>query len=91
MKRLLTYFLMATLLIVAGCSKYDDSELTGRVDKLENRVTVLEELCKQMNTNITSLQTIVNALQNNDYVTSVTPIMQDGVEIGYTITFAKSD
>jgi hypothetical protein len=82
---------MATLLIVVGCSKYDDSELTGRVDNLENRVTALEELCKQMNTNITSLQTIVNALQNNDYVTSVTPIMQDGVEIGYTITFAKSD
>ena len=91
MKRLLTYFLMATQLIVVGCSKYDDSELTGRVDNLENRVTALEELCKQMNTNITSLQTIVNALQNNDYVTSVTPIMQDGVEIGYTITFAKSD
>ncbi len=91
MKRLLSYFLMAALLIVVGCSKYDDSELTGRVDNLENRVTALEELCKQMNTNITSLQTIVNALQNNDYVTSVTPIMQDGVEIGYTITFAKSD
>ena len=68
--------ILATVILIfslGGC-KYDDSELTGRVDNLENRVTALEELCKQMNTNITSLQTIVNALQNNDYVTSVTPI-----------------
>lgn len=43
-----------------------------------------------MNTNISSLQTIVEALQNNDYITSCTPLMDNGVQIGYTITFAKS-
>ena len=43
-----------------------------------------------MNTNISSLQTIVTALQNNDYVTGVTPVMQNGKEVGYTITFSKS-
>lgn len=31
----------------------------------------LEELCKQMNTNNFSLQTIVTALQNNVYVTGL--------------------
>lgn len=91
MKYIFQILATAILIFSLGGCKYDDSELTGRVDNLENRVTALEELCKQMKTNITSLQTIVNALQNNDYVTSVTPIMQDGVEIGYTITFAKSD
>ena len=44
-----------------------------------------------MNTNISSLQTIVTALQKNDYVTNVTPIMQNGKEVGYTITFSKSN
>ena len=44
-----------------------------------------------MNTNISSLQTIVTALQNNDYVTGVTPVMQSGKEVGYTITFSKSN
>ena len=44
-----------------------------------------------MNTNISSLQTIVTALQNNDYVTGATPLMKDGKEIGYTITFSKSN
>ena len=43
-----------------------------------------------MNTNITSLQTIIIALQSNDYVVNIAPIMEGNKEIGYTITFAKS-
>ena len=43
-----------------------------------------------MNTNITSLQLIVEALQGNDYVTGVTPVVENGKTIGYTITFIKS-
>lgn len=44
-----------------------------------------------MNSNIDALQTIVTALQTNDYVTSVTPVTKDGETVGYTITFTKSD
>ena len=44
-----------------------------------------------MNTNIVALQTVVNALQNNDYITNVSPVRKDGEEIGYTITFAYGD
>ena len=91
MKKFILYSLTAIILTAVGCSEsYDDSALVGRVDDLENRVTQLEELCRQMNTNISSLQTIVEALENNDYVTSVAPITQDGKTIGYTITFTKS-
>lgn len=79
-----------TLLLASGCSKYDDSALNGRVGDLENRVDRLEEQCKQMNTDISSLQTLVEAIQGYDYVTGVTPVTQDGKEIGYTITFTKS-
>jgi hypothetical protein len=43
-----------------------------------------------MNTNISALQAIVNALQNNDYVTGVTEITENGEVIGYTIYFTKS-
>ena len=35
-----------------------------------------------MNTNIKALQTTVKALQDNDYVTNVAPIMSDGKEVG---------
>ena len=79
------------MLLASGCSdEYDDSALTGRVDNLESRVEKLEELCKQMNTNISSLQTLVTALQDNDYITAVTPITNGGKTIGYTITFKKA-
>ncbi len=91
MKQLFRFWIVAALLFMVGCSKeYDDSALVGRVDDLESRVQRLEQLCQQMNTNISSLQTIVTALQNNDYVTGVTPITENGKTIGYTITFAKA-
>ena len=89
MKKILCFLFAVSIL--SGCGDdYDDSALTGRVDDLENRVSKLEELCKQMNTNISSLQALVNALQDNDYITGVTPITKDGETIGYTISFAKS-
>lgn len=78
-------------MITFSSCKYDDDDLWSSLHGLEDRVAKLEELCKQMNTNISSLQTIVEALAENDYVTSVTPIMQDGKEIGYTIVFSKSN
>ena len=70
---------------------YDDSALRGRVDGLEDRIEQLEELCQRMNTNISSLQTLVEALQQNDYVTGVVPVMQGGETVGYTISFTKSE
>jgi hypothetical protein len=50
----------------------------------------LQTLVNKLNTNLSALQTIVEVLQNNDYVTGITPITKDGVEIGYTIDFSKS-
>ena len=44
-----------------------------------------------MNSNISSLQGIVTAMQTGDYITSVTPVTVDGKTVGYTITFAKGD
>ena len=73
-----------------GC-EYDDSALWGEVNSLKDRVLTLEQLCQQMNTNISSLQSLVSALQNQDYITSVTPIKQGNDVIGYTITFAKGE
>ena len=77
--------------IVLSSCKYNDDDLWNSVHGLEDRVAKLEEFCKQMNTNISSLQTLVTALQSNDYITGVTPITNDGEIIGYTITFAKSN
>jgi len=77
--------------LVASCAtEYDDTAVWDEFNKYNERLTKLEQLYQQMNTNISALQAIVTALQNNDYVTSVVPINQNGVEVGYVITFSKS-
>ena len=55
-----------------------------------SRLAALEELCSRLNTNIVSLQQIVEALQGNDYVTGVVPVVENGETVGYTISFSKS-
>ena len=82
MKKLLSLVFCGLLLF--GCSdKYDDSALRNDLNDLENRVTKLEELCKQMNTNISSLQKIVEALQDNLSISKVEQISD-----GYIIHFS---
>ena len=84
MKKILIFLLAITL---ANCSdSYDDSKLWDSVNGLENRVAKLEELCKQMNTNISSLQEIVTALQKNESIKSVATL-PDGS--GYLMTFSS--
>lgn len=92
MKKLLTLFAAIAMLFVASCGgdDYDDTALRNELTDLANRVAKLEQLCQQMNTNISSLQTIVNALQQNDFITAVVPVTQGGKVIGYTITFSRS-
>ena len=82
MKKLLSLLMCGLLLFGCG-DKYDDSALRNDLNDLENRVTKLEELCKQMNTNISSLQKIVDALQDNLSISKVEQISD-----GYIIYFS---
>ena len=76
-----------TICLFSACH----DKLWDAIDDLDVRVARLEELCKEMNTNITSLQTIVDVLQSNDFITSIVEIKKDGKVVGYTITFGKHD
>lgn len=89
--RKIFFFMMAMLnLMFYGC-KTDTDDLWDSIHQLDERVIALEEMCKQMNGNIGSLQVLVSALQNNNSVTAVIPVKQGDETIGYTITFAKGD
>lgn len=91
MKKLLTLFAIVLAVGVSSCSKFDDSAIWDKLNDHEKRIAALEELCKQMNTNINALQTLVEALEKRDYITNVSPVRKDGEVIGYTISFANSD
>lgn len=69
----------------------DIDGINDRLEALEARVQALEELCAQINTNVSSLQAIVDASQNGDYITSVVPVTEGDRTVGYTISFAKGE
>ena len=80
---LLIFTMLATLV---GCGQYDDSELKSDINDLKSRMAALEKQCKNMNENLTSLQTIVDAIRKQDGVVSVTDL-PDGQ--GYSVKFVS--
>ena len=75
---------IAALSAMVGCS-YDDTALWREMEQVKDRVSSLEEAVIKTNEDIVALQTIVDALQKNLYVVSVTPTTE-----GYTILFSDS-
>lgn len=72
-----------SLCMIMGACKYDDGEIWDKVNKLENRVADIEKKLNEMNANISSISTIVSALQNKVYVESV-----ESKDEGYLLTFS---
>ena len=89
MKRFLS-ILSLVILGFASTACYDDAALRESIEDLDTRVEKLETLCTEMNTTISSLAKVVEALQKGDYVISVSPLEEDGVELGYRIVFKES-
>lgn len=82
--------LLAVPVMAFSCAEaFDDSSLSGKIVDLENRVSNLEELCRRMNTDISSLQQLVNASHRGLYIVSVTPFA-DGGRSGYNIVFSDN-
>ena len=76
-------FLFAAIFALSGCQNGID-ELVERVDDLEGRVTVLEQLCGDMNANIKTIQAFVAATEGNLFIEKVTEVAD-----GFTITFTN--
>lgn len=89
MRKAIFALLAGMALLVSSC--YDDSEVWETLRDHEARIAKLEALCSQYNTTISSLQTIVAALQENSSIKTVAPIMENGKTIGYTITFTRGN
>ena len=79
---------MRHLAFTACSDDYDDTELWNKVNDHEDRIEALETWQGQMNNNIAALQELINT---TDYITTVTPVLENGEEVGYTIAFLHSD
>ena len=81
-------FFFAVMVLLAAVSCTDD--LKEQLANHEARISALETICSQINSNITSMQTVISALQNRNYITDVQSITEGGKVIGYSITFSDS-
>ena len=84
MKKLL-YLVAAVGMLFTAC-EYDDADIYNRVDDLENRVLELEETIAALNQDIVGVRTLVEAMQNNVYVSKIV----EG-ETGYEVYFTNGE
>lgn len=75
--------LLLGILLFVACEKYDDSQLSGRVEELENRVDKLEQLVADLNTNVASMTKLVKAFQEESRIERI-----EQIEGGYRIVLA---
>ena len=85
MKKLI--ILCTTLVLAVTACQHQ--EIWEELRDHEQRIEQLEKLCRELNSNIEAMQAVLTAVQQNDYITDVMKLVENGVEIGYSITFAK--
>ena len=81
----LTTILLVLVLVLTGCNNKDS--IWNVMDDIDRRVSRLEALCQEMNTNIEALEALIKAQGDGDYITNITEIRNGSTVIGYTITF----
>lgn len=84
MKKL--FLLLAAVGVLFTACEYDDTELNNRIDGIEERLQELEETIEALNQDILGVQTLVEAMKNNVYISRI----EEG-ETGYTIFFTNGD
>ncbi|MDR2907177.1 MAG: DUF4988 domain-containing protein, partial [Bacteroidales bacterium] len=72
-------------LLFTGCHK----DIKSRINNLEQRVDTLEAWSETANNNIVALQNLLDAMETNNSITDIIPIMEGDVEIGYRISFSE--
>ena len=86
-RRFLLYILLALLPVMSSCHK----EIWDKLNDHEARIARLEALCNQYNTTINSLQVLLSSMQSNNWIKDVLPVSENGLTIGYVITFMHGD
>lgn len=85
------FFALAMILLATSCAEpFDDSAIQNKLNNHETRIVALESICSQLNIEMSSLNKVVSDLGNNDLITSIDPIMEDGVVIGYKVNLSQS-
>lgn len=82
MKQMKNLLILSLLFLLSSC-QYDDLEIWSKVNEIDKRVESLETIVSTMNSDISSIQTIVDALNQGKVITSV-----DQLADGYKLNFS---
>ena len=85
MKKLL-YLVAEACVLFASCEGYDDTALKNQIQGIEDRLTELEKTVVALNQDIAGVETLVDAMQKNVYVSRIV----EG-ETGYTVYFTNGE
>ena len=70
--------IIITLLSAISCTNLD--EVWAELRDHEERIQRLEALCNKLNSNIEAMQAVLTALEQNDYVTDVVKVVENGID-----------
>ena len=79
MKRFLYFLLLTAIAFAAGCSDYDDSQLSGRIDGFKERIAKLQGRITSLNSQLADLSELTSG-------NVITAMAQDS-EGNYVITY----
>lgn len=91
MKKLISTVLFAVFgFVMISCDVFTTENPDENPDKNPNQMHEIEALCNDFNVDMKILETLVNSIQTRDTVSQFSPLVEDGEEVGYIVTFVNA-
>lgn len=71
------FIIITAIISIISCTNLD--EVWNELRDHEERIQKLEALCNKLNSNIEAMQAVLTALEQNDYVTDVVKVVENGI------------
>ena len=71
------FIIITAIISIISCTNLD--EVWNELRDHEERIQRLEALCNKLNSNIEAMQAVLTALEQNDYVTDVVKVVENGI------------
>ena len=71
------FIIITAIISIISCANLD--EVWNELRDHEARIQKLEAVCNKLNSNIEAMQAVLTALEQNDYVTDIVKVVENGI------------
>ena len=71
------FIIITAIISIISCTNLD--EVWNELRNHEERIQKLGALCNKLNSNIEAMQAVLTALEQNDYVTDIVKVVENGI------------